>query len=137
MTVLLLLVHKSLLFFVFDKNNLLFLADLIKNDYLCSANNKHNTLIFKIMELTSNDYRAISEKISEGSNYVEYSKGNETIAIECKLEIDGYEENGYDGTGAFVSTSKNLSIEKVESWNQNGDDTENDFNENELMSWVT
>lgn len=28
------------------------------------------------MELTSNDYRAISEKISEGSNYVEYSKGN-------------------------------------------------------------
>ena len=40
MTILLLLVHKSLLFFVFDKNNLLFLADLIKNDYLCSANNK-------------------------------------------------------------------------------------------------
>lgn len=88
------------------------------------------------MELTSNDYRAISEKISEGSNYVEYSKGNETIAIECKLEIDGYEENGYNGTGAFVSTSKNLCIEKVESWNQNGDDTENDFNEDELMSWV-
>lgn len=64
------------------------------------------------MELTSNDYRAISEKISEGSNYVEYSKGNETIAIECKLEIDGYEENGYDGTGAFVPTSKNLCIDK-------------------------
>lgn len=34
------------------------------------------------MELTSNDYRAISEKISDGSNYVEYCKGNETIAIE-------------------------------------------------------
>lgn len=64
------------------------------------------------------------------------TKGNETIAIECKLEIDGYEENGYNGTGAFVSTSKNLCIEKVESWNLNGDDTENDFNEDELMSWV-
>lgn len=66
------------------------------------------------MELTSNDYRAISEKISEGSNYVEYNKGNETIAIECKLEIDGYEENGYNGTGAFVSTSKNLCNEIFE-----------------------
>ena len=53
------------------------------------------------MELTSNDYRAISEKISEGSNYVEYSKGNETIAIECKLEIDGYEENGYEWHRCF------------------------------------
>lgn len=89
------------------------------------------------MELTSTDYRAIAEQISEGSNSIEYTKGNETIAIECELTIDGYEENDYfNGTGAFVSTSKNLCIENVESWNQEGDDTENDFNEDELMSWV-
>lgn len=89
------------------------------------------------MELTSNDYRAISEKISEGSNYVEYSKGNETIAIECKLETDGYCEDDYfNGTGAFIETSKELCIDSVESWNNDGCVTENDFDGNELMSWV-
>lgn len=89
------------------------------------------------MELTSTDYRAIAEKITEGANYIEYPKGNETIAIECELFIDGYEENDYyNGTGAFVQTSKSLSVESVESWDNEGDDTPNDFDEDELMSWV-
>lgn len=89
------------------------------------------------MKLNSNDYIAISEKISEGSNYVEYTKGDETIVIECNLEVDGYEENDYyNGTGAFVETSRVLDIENVESWNEEGDETENDFNEDELNRWV-
>lgn len=89
------------------------------------------------MKLNSIDYRAISEKISEGSNYIEYDKGNETIAIECKLETEGYCESDYfNGTGAFIETSKELYIENVESWNNDGCVTENDFDENELMSWV-
>lgn len=77
MTILLLLVHKSLLFFVFDKNNLLFSCRFDKKMIIFVVQMiNNNTLKFKIMELTSNDYRAISEKISEGSNYVKYSKGN-------------------------------------------------------------
>lgn len=89
------------------------------------------------MKLNSIDYRAISEKISEGSNYIEYDKGNETIAIECKLETEGYYESDYfNGTGAFIETSKELYIENVESWNNEGCVTENDFDEKELMSWV-
>lgn len=89
------------------------------------------------MELTSTDYRDIAEEISEGSNYIEYSKGDETIAIECKLETEGYEENDYfNGTGDFIVTDRNLYIENVESWNEEGNDTNNDFNEDELLSWV-
>lgn len=89
------------------------------------------------MELTSNDYKAISDMISEGKNSLEYKKGDETISIEYNLDIEGYEENDYyNGTGAFVETSKNLYVENVESWNEEGDDTSNDFNENELLKWV-
>lgn len=89
------------------------------------------------MELTSKDYRAIAEKIENGANYIEYSKGNETICIECNLEIEGYvEDDYYNGTGAFIETTKNLYVENVESWDDEGDDTSNDFDENELLSWV-
>ena len=89
------------------------------------------------MELNSKDYRTIAEKISEGSNYVEYSKGYETIAIECKLEYDGYTENDYYiGTGAFIETSKEFYVENVESWDGEGDETENDFSEDELAQLV-
>ena len=89
------------------------------------------------MKLNSIDYRAISEKISEGSNYIEYDKGNDTIAIECKQETEGYCESDYfNGTGAFIETSKELYIVSVESWNNEGCVTENDFDEKELMSWV-
>lgn len=66
------------------------------------------------MELTSNDYRAISEKILRFQIMLSTAKVMKlSLSSECKLKIDGYEENGYDGTGAFVSTSKNLCIEKV------------------------
>lgn len=89
------------------------------------------------MKLTSNDYKAIAAKISEGSNNVEYTKGNETIAIDCYLEIEGYVENDYyNGTGAFVETSKEFYVDNVESWNDEGDDTSNDFKEEELHRWV-
>lgn len=37
------------------------------------------------MELTSNDYKAISDMISEGKNSLEYKKGDETISIEYNL----------------------------------------------------
>lgn len=89
------------------------------------------------MELTSTDYSAIAEQISEGSNYVEYNKGNETIAIECELDIEGYEENDYyNGTGAFVETSREFYVTNVESWNEEGDDTSNNFDEEELECLV-
>lgn len=89
------------------------------------------------MELNSKDYRAIAEKISEGSNYVEYFKGYETIAIECKLEYDGYtEDDYYNGTGAFIETQKRFYVESVESWDEEGDETENDFSEDELIKMV-
>lgn len=89
------------------------------------------------MKLTDKDYAAIAQDVVEGSNYIEYEKDNETIAIECELVIDGYtEDDYYHGTGAFVETSRDLYVKSVESWNQDGDDTENDFDQDELFTRV-
>lgn len=89
------------------------------------------------MKLTDKDYTAIAQDVVEGTNYIEYEKDNEIIAIDCELVIDGYtEDDYYHGTGAFVETSKDLYVKSVESWNSVGDDTENDFDQDELLKWV-
>lgn len=89
------------------------------------------------MKLTDKDYKKIAQDVVEGKNYIEYEKDNETIAINCELVLDGYtEDDYYHGTGAFVETSRNLYVESFESWNEEGDDTENNFDEDELMKWV-
>ena len=89
------------------------------------------------MILNSIDYRVIAEKISEGSNYIEYAKNGEVIAIECSFLVDGYvEDDYYNGTGAFNETFRKLYVESSESWSKDGDDTENNFDENELLGWI-
>lgn len=89
------------------------------------------------MTLTSRDYERIAAMLTDGANTLEYVKCNETISIEYKLEIEGYEEDDYyNGTGSFIETSKKLYVENVESWNEEGDDTTNDFKEEELSQWV-
>lgn len=89
------------------------------------------------MELNDKDYMAIANKISEGANYVEYTKGNETLALEYELSIEGYVEDDYfNGTGAFIRTSAALAITSVESWSDEGEDVPNDFDEDKLASLV-
>lgn len=80
------------------------------------------------MKLTDKDYSVIARSVEEGKNYIEYDKGNETIVIECELVLDGYtEDDYYHGTGAFVTTGRDLYVECLGSWNEDGDETENDF----------
>lgn len=89
------------------------------------------------MELTSTDYRAIAECIETGDNYIEYPKADDIICITCTLEVEGYEENDYfNGTGDFIVTSKSLYVKNVESYDGEGRDVPNDFDEGELFSWV-
>lgn len=86
------------------------------------------------MELTDKDYANIASRIEMGDNYVEYEKDGETIAIECTLEYEGYEENDYyNGTGAFIETDKMIYIQNVESWNEDGDDIVTIFDEDKLL----
>lgn len=64
------------------------------------------------MKLTANDYYSISEQITEDNGSVEYSKNGETLFFDYTLNVDGYMEDDYfNGTGAFIETSKELNVQ--------------------------
>ena len=92
------------------------------------------------MKLISNDYQNIANQIEVGSGSIEYIKGNETLFVEYTYEEEGYIEDdarcGYmNGTGAYVVTDRFLSVE-VESYDEEGEQTANDFIEGELYKMV-
>lgn len=89
------------------------------------------------MILTTSDYIAIASQIEEGKGSVEFEKDNEILCFDYSYEIEGYVEDDYfNGTGAFIETSSLLYIENVESVNEDGDETTNDFCESELEKFV-
>lgn len=86
------------------------------------------------MTLTANDYYEIASQIEDGSNSIEFEKDGETLFIECTLESDGYvEDDYYNGTGAYVETFRALYVESVESYNGDGEQTANNFDEATLQ----
>lgn len=86
------------------------------------------------MTLTTNDYYEIASQIEDGSNSIEFEKDGETLFIECTLESDGYvEDDYYNGTGAYVETFRALYVESVESYNEDCEQTANNFNEATLQ----
>lgn len=86
------------------------------------------------MTLTTNDYYEIASQIEDGSNSIEFEKDGETLFIECTFESDGYvEDDYYNGTGAYVETFRALYVESVESYNEDGEQTANNFDEATLQ----
>ena len=86
------------------------------------------------MTLTTNDYYEIASQIEDGSNSIGFEKDGETLFIECTLESDGYVENDYyNGTGAYVETFRALYVESVESYDEDGEQTANNFDEATLQ----
>ncbi len=89
------------------------------------------------MTLTTSDYMTIASQIEEGKGSVEFEKDNEFLFFDYSYEIEGYVEDDYfNGTGAFVETSSSLCIEGVESFNEDGEQTSNNFNESELEKMI-
>nr|DAP27671.1 MAG TPA: hypothetical protein [Caudoviricetes sp.] len=89
------------------------------------------------MTLTTSDYMTIASQIEEGKGSVEFEKDNEILFFDYSYEIEGYVEDDYfNGTGAFVKTSSSLCIEGVESFNEDGEQTSNNFNESELEKMI-
>lgn len=89
------------------------------------------------MVLDNKDYKKIAEQIYEEENYVEYEKDGETIFIDCTLNVEGYREDDYfNGTGAFIPTSADFVINSVESYDDDGESTENDFDASTLEDIV-
>lgn len=86
---------------------------------------------------TTSDYMTIASQIEEGKGSVEFEKENEILFFDYSYEIEGYVEDDYfNGTGAFVETSSSLYIEGVESFNEDGEETSNNFNESELDKMI-
>lgn len=86
------------------------------------------------MKLTINDYQELATQIEVGKGTIEFEKDGEILIIDYKAEEDGYVEDDYhcgymNGTGAYVVTSRSLSILSVESFDEDGEDTDNDFND--------
>ena len=89
------------------------------------------------MTLTREDYRNIWNEIEQsqgqGECQMEYEKEGEVLSIEYTYEEEGYVEDdfrcGYmNGTGAWVCTYRSLVVDSFQSFNEDGDETENDFN---------
>lgn len=88
------------------------------------------------MKLTTNDYENIAQKIENGKGHVEYEKDDELMVIDYELEEDGYiEDDYYNGTGAFVRTNRYFTATAT-SCAENGKETENNFNEYELLNMI-
>ena len=63
------------------------------------------------MKLNDNDYKEIASRIEEGTGTIEYEKDGEMLQIDYTYEVDGYyEDDYYNGTGAFVETERSLSV---------------------------
>ena len=89
------------------------------------------------MNLTASDYMDIASQIEVGKGSIEFEKESEILFFDYSYEIEGYVEDDYfNGTGAFIETSSSLYIEGVESFNEDGEETSNDFSESELERMV-
>lgn len=86
------------------------------------------------MTLTTKDYFEIANQMENGSNSIEFEKEGEILFIEYTLESDGYvEDDYYNGTGAYVETYRALYVESVESYDEDGEPTTNNFDEATLQ----
>lgn len=87
------------------------------------------------MKLTKNDYQSIIDQIDflyDGEQTAEIEKDGETLEVAVTCHEDGYfEDDYYNGTGAFVATMQELVVKSVVSFNEDGV-TENDFDEETL-----
>lgn len=73
------------------------------------------------MILTREDYENIARQIEEGKNSVTYDKGDEILQIDCIFETEGsWEDDYYNGTGAYVELARQLTITKAEVCNEDG-----------------
>lgn len=66
--------------------------------------------------------------VSKGS--IEFKKDGETLHIEYVAEEDNYKEGEYD------CTTRDFRVTSYESYNEAGDKTENDFNEDDMEMYI-
>lgn len=88
------------------------------------------------MKLTSNDYQNIASQIERGFHTIEFEKDGEILNIEYNYVLEGYQDRDYyNGTGEYIVENQEFWA-TAESYNEDGDKTENDFNEDELFELI-
>jgi hypothetical protein len=85
------------------------------------------------MTLTNNDYFELASMIKEGYNTIEYTKDGEILFLECNCKVSGYRE---DDTNACITTNIEICVESAESYLEDSDKTDNNFNEYALDDMI-
>ncbi len=90
------------------------------------------------MRLTEIDYQELAEQICE-DEHVATIEGDEYLEVRYDYEEEGYREDdfhcGYgNGTGAWITTAIYLDIRSWSCTDENGEETECDFDEDRLYN---
>lgn len=85
------------------------------------------------MTLTNNDYFELVSMLKEGFNSIEYVKDGEILFLWCNCKVSGYIE---DDTNAYITTNIEVCVESVESYLEDGDKTDNNFDEYALDDMI-
>nr|DAO97255.1 MAG TPA: hypothetical protein [Caudoviricetes sp.] len=93
------------------------------------------------MKLTDNDYEELAEQIYEGGQ-IATIEGDEYLEVFYDYEEESYQEDdfrlGYgNGTGAWVTTAVCLCVNKWSCTDEDGKETDCDFDESKLQDYLT
>lgn len=93
------------------------------------------------MNLTDNDYQELAEQIYEGGELA-CIEGDEYLEVHYDYDEESYQENdfycGYsNGTGAWVTTAVNLCVNRWSCTDEDGKETDCDFDECKLQDYLT
>lgn len=89
------------------------------------------------MILNQSDYMEIASRVETGHWTLDYEKGSELLMLDYRYKEDGYWEDDYsNGTGAFIVTDRNLMVEKAVSFDEDGNETLNNFKTKLLLNAI-
>ncbi len=81
------------------------------------------------MILTSNDYKEMASQIQEEGGEIYFEKDDEILVVEYDICSDGHIEY-YQTTGPeFIETRRDVWVKSAESFNEDGKQTPNNFDE--------
>lgn len=93
------------------------------------------------MTLTDSDYQELADQIYEGGE-LSCIDGEECLEVYYDYEEESYQENDFNcgygnGTGAWVTTAVNLCVNRWSCTDEDGNETDCDFDECKLQDCLT
>lgn len=91
------------------------------------------------MKLTDKDYQELADQIHEGGELA-CIDGDECLEVYYDYEEESYQENDFNcgnGTGAWVTTTANLCVNRWSCTDEDGNEIDCDFDECKLQDCLT